>query len=110
LLGISGLALPQATTLNVVVRNVVASLSIAVMTNVLAQQTVQHVRALARRAGVRVPPGATSLVAGRHVPAIVLVGEAQAYQDVFLLTGATILPALVLTWFLRQPPRRSPAR
>lgn len=35
--GITGAALPDATTLNVVMRNVIASLSIAVLTNLLQQ-------------------------------------------------------------------------
>ncbi len=106
LVGISGPALPQATTLTVVARNVVVSLSIAVMTNVLAQRIVLHVTELARRAGQRLPGSLSlSIGASRHLPAFVREGSAQAFHDVFLITGVTIVPALALAWFLQQPHR-----
>jgi predicted MFS family arabinose efflux permease len=52
--GITGSTLPEATTLNVVARNVVASLSIAVLTNVL-QQSRAHAAGHLRRTCAGVP-------------------------------------------------------
>jgi DHA2 family multidrug resistance protein len=81
--GITGSTLPEATTLNVVARNVVASLSIAVLTNVLQQRTIYYVS----RAG--------------PAPGAILDARALAYHDVFLITAAIIVPAIVLALFLR---------
>ena len=75
--------MPEATTLNVVARNVVASLSIAVLTNILQQRTIYYVS----RAG--------------HAPRAILAARALAYHDVFLITAAIIVPAIVLALFLR---------
>src|SRR5207302_9522262 len=86
--GITGATLPEATTLNVVARNVVASLSIAVLTNVLQQRTILYVS----RAG--------------HAPQAILAARALAYHDVFLITAAVIVPAIVLALFLRPAPGR----
>ena len=80
--------MPEATTLNVVARNVVASLSIAVLTNVLQQRTIYYVS----RAG--------------HAPGAILAARALAYHDVFLITAVIIVPAIVLALFLRPSPSR----
>lgn len=100
--GITGAALPGATTLNVVGRNVVASLSIAVLINILQQRTVMHIAALAKKAGHALAPAGA---AGGHAPAYVLQGRAMAFQDVFLITAVVILPAIALALLLRQPGR-----
>jgi fucose permease len=81
--GISGSTLPEATTLNVVARNVVGSLSIAVLTNVLQHRATYYVS----RAG--------------HAPQAIFDARALAYHDVFLITAAIIVPAIVLALFLR---------
>jgi MFS transporter, DHA2 family, multidrug resistance protein len=86
--GITGSTLPEATTLNVVARNVVGSLSIAVLTNVLQQRAMYYVS----RAG--------------HAPRAIFDARALAYHDVFLITAAIIVPAIVLALFLRPSPGR----
>src|SRR5437763_8173726 len=73
---------------NVVARNVVASLSIAVLTNVLQQRTIYYVS----KAG--------------HAPQAILNARALAYHDVFLITAAIVVPAIVLALFLRPSPGR----
>jgi hypothetical protein len=80
--GITGSTLPDATTLNVVARNVVASLSIAVLTNVLQQRATYYVS----RAG--------------HTPRAIFEARALAYHDVFLITATMVVPAIVLALFL----------
>jgi DHA2 family multidrug resistance protein len=95
--GITGAALPGATTLNVVLRNVVASLAIAVLTNILQQQS-QHYLAQLGRTVPPIPVGAH--LAGR-APAAVLNAQALAFHDVFLITAAAMVPVVFLVFFLR---------
>ena len=107
--GITGAALPGATTLNVVGRNVVASLSVAVLINILQQRTVTHIAELARKAGQAARhAGAQANAAAIHghvAPVYVAQGRAMGFQDVFLITAVIILPALGLAFLLRQPGR-----
>src|SRR5439155_15324339 len=100
--GITGSTLPEATTLNVVARNVVASLAIAVLTNVLQQRTTLYVSRLGKAAaGYLAQRTAHSSVPAGHVPLAVLHARALAYHDVSRITAAVIMPAIVLALFLR---------
>lgn len=96
--GITGPNLPAATTLNVVIRNVIASFAIAALTNLLQARAQLYVT---RAGGGQSPPVGTAL-AGK-VSAAVLNAQALAFHDVFLITAAALLPALVLAFFLRTP-------
>jgi len=104
LAGIRGRVLPSATTLNVVTRNVTASLSIALLTTLLQGRTVTHVAALGRRAarGAAQPVGP-----GAHVSAAVRAAQALAYHDIYLIVALVVVPVLVLGYFVR-PARRLP--
>ncbi len=97
--GIYGPKLPEATTLNVVARNVVASLAIAVLTNILAQRTTYY---LAQLGAASVRFGAiTATVGAAHEPAAAVRAQALAYHDVFLVTALSIVPAFVLAAYIR---------
>ena len=102
--GIAGPNLPQATTLNVVARNVVASLAIAILTNYLQQRITAHVSALGGRFAHF--SSNTTAIANpallARAPAPVKDAIALAYHDTFLVSAATILPLFVLAFLLRS--------
>jgi MFS transporter, DHA2 family, multidrug resistance protein len=104
--GITGPALPGATTLNVVLRNVVASLAIAVLTNILQQRSQGYLARLGRT----VPPIPVGAHLAGRVPAAVLNAQALAFHDVFLITAAATVPAVFLVYFLRPLSGRQASR
>ncbi len=99
--GITGPSLPEATTLNVVARNVVAALSIAVLTNILQQRTLGYVAHLGASATRRVAQAGGSSGTGTHLPKAIADAQALAYHDVFVITAVIILPAIILGLFLQ---------
>lgn len=99
--GIRGRRLPGATTLNVVVRNVMASLAIAVLINVLQQRTQVYLSKLGNSALAAAARTATGHAASE--PFAVRQGQALAYHDVFLITALSIVPVFVLGWLMRSP-------
>ncbi|HEY7127696.1 MAG TPA: MDR family MFS transporter [Ktedonobacterales bacterium] len=105
LTGVQGPKLPEATTLNVVARNVTASLAIAVMTNILQQRTTIYLTQLGLSA-LQVAQ-ATELGAGASEPLAARQAQALAYHDVFLITALSIIPAFILALFLKPPPRKA---
>jgi hypothetical protein len=101
--GIRGPALPDATTLSVVLRNVVGSLGIALLTNYLYDRATSHAQALCRTACGQVGavtvgglPGSSMAPAIRHAVAL-------AYQDTYVVVTVLVLPAFVVAWLLRRP-------
>ncbi|MDB5077818.1 MAG: family efflux transporter permease subunit [Chloroflexi bacterium] len=96
--GIRGPVLAEATTLNVVTRNVVASLTIALLTNYLQSRATYHLSALGKGVAstFRNVSGAMS-----HVSPPVLDAIAKAYQDTFILTAVIMLPSFVVAWYMR---------
>lgn len=98
--GITGATLPEATTLNVVVRNVVASLSTAILTNILQQRTLIYAAHLGKSAVHRVAQSGGSTGTATHFPKAILAAQALAYHDVFLICAAIFVPALILGQFL----------
>lgn len=92
--GIRGPDLPNATTLNVVARNVMGSLAIAVLTNFLHDRTRTHL------AAIGVPSTSGQPISGAHIPPPILNALAEAYQDTYVLATIAVLPILVLIWFL----------
>ncbi|HEY7356838.1 MAG TPA: hypothetical protein VH590_10240, partial [Ktedonobacterales bacterium] len=92
-------------TLNVVARNVTASLAIAVMTNILQQRTTIYLTQLGLSA-LQVAQ-ATELGAGASEPLAARQAQALAYHDVFLITALSIIPAFILALFLKPPPRKA---
>jgi len=124
LYGITGRDLPTATTLNVVARNVVAALSIAILTNIFRTQQVVHQANLSARV-TRADPAANAmynglvnhflslgLSASQAVGAaigqlsrqVALQGAVLAFQDVYWLTAIVTIPVILLA-FLVRPPR-----
>ncbi len=123
--GITGRALPGATTLNVVGRNVVAALSIATLLNILQNKITIHRFDLASTFSLTNPVNrltynnlVTSLIhsgtpaaqAGRQ--AIVLLqrqlgtqAAALGYQDIYYLTAIITIPVIVLAFLIRPPQR-----
>ncbi len=126
LAGIQGRALPGATTLNVVGRNVIASLAIAVLTNVLQTQRIVHQADLS--AGVSLSNPATAQMydhlvstftaqgrspaqaAGAAIGVLqrqtALQGTTLAFRDIYLIAGVVTLPVLLLPLFLLVPKKK----
>jgi len=128
LMGISGPQLPRATTLSSVSRSVMASLSIAMLSNYLTNKQVFHRAVLSNS----VYPGnftamgvynqfvaffashgytlaqAKGLAIAQFTRLVGLQATALAFQDVYLLVGLLAIPPLLLTFFLRIQPT-SPA-
>jgi hypothetical protein len=100
--GITGSALPGATTLNVVARNVVASLAVAALINYLQQRTMIHAADLMKHAGA-----AHLAPAGLSAARLLQQASAMAYQDVFTLTAVLTVPAILLAFVLRPPNYRT---
>jgi DHA2 family multidrug resistance protein len=103
--GIYGAELPEATTLNVVARNVVASFSVAILTSILQQRTTVYLA----RLGVSATRVATQTQLGQAARESLAVRQAQAlaYHDVFLITALSVVPAFGLAFFLRWRHRGS---
>jgi DHA2 family multidrug resistance protein len=104
--GIRGSALPDATTLSVVTRNVMVSLCIAALTNFLQSRTTTHLQALAPGIAGRFARVGVGGFVGAQVPSTVRYALAAAYHDTFVLLTIAVLPAFLLVGFLRQPSRR----
>jgi len=123
LYGITGRDLPTATTLNVVARNVVAALSIAILTNIFRTQQVVHQASLSARV-TRADPAANAmynglvthflslgLSASQAVGAaigqlsrqVALQGAVLAFQDVYWLTAIVTIPVILLAFLVRAP-------
>jgi len=120
--GIEGAALPGATTLITVARTVVASLAIAVLTNVLQTQRIVHHADLAGRAPLSDPAtaalyrrlgalaeqhGLTAMAAGqaalgRIAGQLVRQATALAFQDVYGLVALLTIPAILLPLLMRH--------
>jgi len=103
--GIQGRTLPDATTLNVVGRNVMGSLGIAVLTNFLQNQVTAHLAALGPRAAKAAQAAANSAAmqgAGAHMPPAVLNAGAAAYHDTFLVVAFVVLPTFAAAVMIRS--------
>ena len=98
--GITGAGLPEATTLNVVARNVVASFSIAVLTDILQARTITYAAHLGKGAVNKIAQGGTTGTA-THLSKPLADAQALAYHDVFLVTTIVVVPAIILGLFLR---------
>jgi DHA2 family multidrug resistance protein len=98
--GIRGQILPQATTLNVVVRNVTGSLAIGVLTTYLQQRTTAHIAALGKGIGYHISAtqGAQQLA---HLPKPVLEAFAAAYHDTYVVTAVIAIPTILLALLVR---------
>ncbi len=101
--GINGPLLPEATTLNVVGRNVMGSLSIAVLTNLLQDRTSTYVSKLGPAAARAVHTMAISATPVLHLPPAVLNAQATAYHDTYLVIAVTIVPAFIAAALIRSP-------
>jgi len=106
--GIRGPDLPDATTLNVVMRNIMGSLSIAILTNYLQSRNTFHVGALLHGVAGRFAHTGVGGITGNQMPLPVQHALAQAYQDTYILVTILVLPAYLVVGFLRQPSWRSP--
>jgi DHA2 family multidrug resistance protein len=97
--GIYGAELPEATTLNVVARNVVASFAIAILTSILQQRTIVYLT----RLGVSATQVITQTQLGQAAsqPLAVRQGQALAYHDIFLITALSVVPAFGLALFIQ---------
>jgi DHA2 family multidrug resistance protein len=122
---ISPPALPGASTLSVVTRNVVASLAVAALTTILQTQTIVHDVNLSAQGGLSNPSVAAlynRLVATFSAQGLALQqadsaalhqvmnqisaqARVLAYQDVYLLTTLVLVPAVVLPLLLRARQR-----
>jgi len=123
LYGITGRDLPTATTLNVVARNVVAALSIAILINIFDTQQAVHQANLAARV-TRANPAANAMYNGLvnhflslglsasqavgaaigHLSGMVAQqGAALAFQDVYWLVGVVSIPVILLAFLVRAP-------
>ncbi len=120
--GITGGDLPGATTLITVARTVVASLAIAVLTNLLQTQGSAHradltgrvrlsdpataalyrqLAALAERHGLA--PRAASMAALRQIAGqLARQATALAFQDIYWLVALVTIPAIVLPLLMRH--------
>jgi len=123
LYGISGRGLPGATTLNVVSRNVIAALSIAILTNIFRTQQIVHQANLASRVTLSTPGfntlytnlvnhfrglgysagQATGAAIGQLSGQVARQGAALAFQDVYWLTALVTIPVILLAFLVRTP-------
>jgi len=119
--GVQGAALAGASTLIVVGRQVVASLAVAVLTNILQTQTLVHNAGLAARVNLTDPAVAAmyngavarfearGLTPGAATGAALaqMAGQVQAqasalpFQDVFVISTLIVIPAILLPFLLR---------
>ncbi len=105
--GINGPELPGATTLNVVARNVVASLSTALLTNVLQQRSLVYAAHLGKSATQQITQSGGSSGTASHLSGPILAAQALAYHDVFIITAAIFVPAVILGQFLHWSKSRT---
>ena len=106
--GIRGPNLPQATTLNVVARNVVGSLAIAILTNYLDDRRNGYVAALGAKAVQGLKQSAGAGIAGiSHLPEPVRAAIASAYHDTFVICGLVTIPALLIGFLLQSSPKQA---
>jgi len=123
LYGISGRGLPGATTLNVVSRNVIAALSIAILTNIFRTQQIVHQANLASRVTLSTPGfntlytnlvnhfrglgysagQAAGAAIGQLSGQVARQGAALAFQDVYWLTALVTIPVILLAFLVRTP-------
>lgn len=103
--GIHGPMLPEATTLNVVGRNVMGSLAIAVLTNYLQNRAGTHIAALGRGAAHAAQVGLAH--GGAGIPPAVLGAQATAYHDTYLLISILVLPAFVAAFLIHRAPSKA---
>ena len=123
LYGVTGRALPGATTLNAVARQVVAALSIAVLTNILQTQRVVHQVNLASRTSMTDPAFSTlfarlaahfrdlglpaaqasGAALGQLAGQVIRQSLALAFQDIYWLTAVVTLPIIAIAFLLRLP-------
>jgi len=101
--GIRGPTLPDATTLSVVLRNVVGSLCIALLTNYLYDRATTHAQALCRAACGRVGAVTVGGLPGSSMPPVIRHAVALAYHDTYVIVTLLVLPAFVVAWMLRKP-------
>jgi len=119
--GVQGAALAGASTLIVVARQVVASLAVAVLTNILQTQTLVHNARLAVQVNLSNPavaamynglvarfearglaPGAaTGAALGQMAGQVQAQASALACQDVFVISALIVIPAVLLPFLLR---------
>jgi len=123
---IRGAALPSASTIVVVSRQVVASLALAVLGSFLTTKAIVHNADLASQV-TRTSPAVTqtlSVLVGRFEQQGMSPGQAQieavsqlvrgvgqqaqalAFQDVFLISAAVTVPAILLPLLIRSSSRR----
>ena len=126
---IRGAALPSASTIVVVARQVVASLALAVLGNFLTTEAIVHNADLAGQV-TRTNPAVTqalSVLVERFEQQGMSPGQAQieavsqlargvgqqaqalAFQDVFLISAAVTVPAILLPLLIRSLSRRGKA-
>ncbi len=103
--GINGPLLPEATTLNVVGRNVMGSLGIAVLTNYLQGRATTYIANLGLAAhgaarGLARTYGATG--AASHLSPAILNAQATAYHDTYLVVAIIGLPAFIAAWLVKS--------
>ncbi len=123
--GIAGHEFPASTTLNVVVRNTVAALSIALLANMLQTGIVVHQADLASQVSLSDPAtralydglvasyqraatasgAARGLALGQLTRLVTRQATDLSFQDVFLVTALFSVPALLLGLLLRVPRR-----
>jgi DHA2 family multidrug resistance protein len=101
--GIRGPALPDATTLNVVLRNVVGSLCIALLTNYLYGRATSHAKALCRTACGHTGAVTVGGLPGSSMPPVIRHAVALAYQDTYVVVTVLVLPAFLFAFMLRRP-------
>lgn len=119
--GVQGAALAGASTLIVVGRQVVASLAVAVLTNILQTQTLVHNAGLAARVNLTDPavaamyngavarfeargltPGAaTGAALAQMAGQVQAQASALAFQDVYVISALIVIPAILLPFLLR---------
>ncbi|MDQ2828893.1 MAG: hypothetical protein M3Y74_07575 [Chloroflexota bacterium] len=83
-----------------VARNVVASFSIAVLTDILQARTITYARRLGKGVVNKIAQGRTTGTA-THLSKPFADAQALAYHDVFLVTTIVVAPAIILGLFLQ---------
>jgi DHA2 family multidrug resistance protein len=101
--GIRGPTLPDATTLSVVMRNIVGSLSIALLTNFLYDRAASHARDLCHTACGHLGNISVGGVPGSAMPPVIRQAVADGFQDTYVVVTILVLPAFLLAWGLRKP-------